>query len=229
MDFLKLKEPFFPDELEWKPQSVGKTSNRFWVRALAYVTNRAIMDRLDAVIGPEYWKNEYTKGPDGGILCGLSINVGTEWVTKWDGSENTDIEAVKGGLSGAMKRAAVQWGIGRYLYDLEETFGEVSEGGIYRAKTKEGEWFNWNPPKLPAWAIPGGGSQKKRQEQPPREALPADSSKIDQTKDWLNEHHAQLAGFPEQPGLCMAMLEGTPVALVEATADGLTVVRGFNL
>jgi tRNA pseudouridine55 synthase len=39
----------------------------------------------------------------------------------------------------------------------------------------------------------------------------------------------RLAGFPAKPGLCMAMLEGTPVALVEASADGLRVVRGFNL
>ena len=39
----------------------------------------------------------------------------------------------------------------------------------------------------------------------------------------------RLVGYPATPGLCMAMLEGTPVALVEATADGLRVVRGFNL
>lgn len=39
----------------------------------------------------------------------------------------------------------------------------------------------------------------------------------------------RLAGFPAKPGLGLAMLEGTPVALVEASADGLRVVRGFNL
>ena len=39
----------------------------------------------------------------------------------------------------------------------------------------------------------------------------------------------RLVGFPAPPGLWMAMLEETPVALVEATADGLRVVRGFNL
>jgi len=39
----------------------------------------------------------------------------------------------------------------------------------------------------------------------------------------------RLVGFPAPPGLCMVMLEGTPVALVEASADGLRVVRGFNL
>jgi tRNA pseudouridine55 synthase len=38
-----------------------------------------------------------------------------------------------------------------------------------------------------------------------------------------------LAGFPAKPGLSLAMLESTPVALVEASADGLKVVRGFNL
>ena len=45
----------------------------------------------------------------------------------------------------------------------------------------------------------------------------------------LLRHGQKLFGFPAKPGLCMATLEGTPVALVEATADGLTVVRGFNL
>lgn len=39
----------------------------------------------------------------------------------------------------------------------------------------------------------------------------------------------RLAGFPETPGLQLATCGGTPVALVEALADGLTVVRGFNI
>ena len=39
----------------------------------------------------------------------------------------------------------------------------------------------------------------------------------------------RLSGFPEQPGLQLATEDGRPVALVEATADGLTVVRGFNI
>jgi tRNA pseudouridine55 synthase len=45
----------------------------------------------------------------------------------------------------------------------------------------------------------------------------------------LLRHGQRLAGFPAQPGLRLAMLESTPVALVEASADGLRVVRGFNL
>lgn len=45
----------------------------------------------------------------------------------------------------------------------------------------------------------------------------------------LLRHGQRLAGFPATPGLRLAMLDDVPVALVEASADGLTVVRGFNL
>jgi tRNA pseudouridine55 synthase len=45
----------------------------------------------------------------------------------------------------------------------------------------------------------------------------------------LLRHGQKLAGFPAKPGLQLATSEETPVALVEAAADGLKVVRGFNL
>ena len=56
---------------------------------------------------------------------------------KTDGAENTDYEPVKGGLSDAMKRAASQWGIGRYLYKLGtpwvdvEFFGKTAVMRLY--------------------------------------------------------------------------------------------------
>ena len=45
----------------------------------------------------------------------------------------------------------------------------------------------------------------------------------------LLRHGQMLFGFPATPGLQLAISEETPVALVEASADGLRVVRGFNL
>jgi tRNA pseudouridine55 synthase len=45
----------------------------------------------------------------------------------------------------------------------------------------------------------------------------------------LLRHGQRLSGFPVRPGLQLATSEGTSVALVEARADGLKVVRGFNL
>jgi len=195
-----LKAPFYPDELEWKPQSVGMSeAGKPWVRALAYITNRAIMDRLDAAVGPEGWRNEFKAAPDSGVLCGLSIKVDGEWITKWDGAPNTDIEAVKGGLSGAMKRAAVQWGIGRYLYDLEENFGTVSDQGIFRAQTKEKKAFRWNPPSLPKWALPGTDEARARgllpaAEVPPPDAPPPEPPK-GRVKQSLNERRASAFGW----------------------------------
>lgn len=165
IDFSKLKEPFYPSEIEWRLQSCGETNCKIWGICLAYVTNRAIQNRLDEVCGPQNWKNEYAKAPDGGILCGISIKVDGEWITKYDGAENTQVEAVKGGLSDSMKRCAVQWGMGRYLYNLETGFIEVSEDGKYSGKTKNGTFFKWNPPKLPAWATPKEKANEKEFEE----------------------------------------------------------------
>ena len=154
IDFRALQEPFAADEIEWRLQQAGEKNGRIWAICVPYVTNRGIQARLDEVAGPANWKNQFKPGPGGGVLCGLSVRVGDEWITKWDGAENTDVEGVKGGLSGAMKRAAVQWGIGRYLYALEEGFAQVSDRGKLRGKTKQGTDFKWDPPQLPVWALP---------------------------------------------------------------------------
>jgi hypothetical protein len=139
---------------------------------LAYVTARAIQQRLDDVVGPENWSNEFSTGPDGGVLCGISIRVDdAEWVTKYDGAPNTDIESVKGGLSGATKRAAVQWGIGRYLYHLDTGWANINDKGMMRDKVKgpDGKyvWFKWDPPALPRWALPGGSGQPDKSQPSP--------------------------------------------------------------
>jgi hypothetical protein len=107
------------------------------------------MKRLDEVCGKAGWRNEYRDIPNnGGVECGISIKVEGEWITKWDAAENTQVEAVKGGRSGAMKRAAVQWGIGRYLYNLEEGFAVVSatRARFQYAKSKEAGVFYWKAP-----------------------------------------------------------------------------------
>lgn len=169
MDLRRLADPFPADDIEWRVQQAGKSRDggKVWALVLAYINNRAIMERLDEVCGPENWRNEFATGPGGGIVCGISVRVpreggSAEWVTKWDGAENTDVEAIKGGLSGAMKRAGVQWSIGRYLYHLEETFATIAENGSHRgrlSKENGGETYKWNPPRLPPWALPGGSGK----------------------------------------------------------------------
>jgi len=156
----RLKEPFKENHIEWRIQRSGvqKDGKTPWAFVLAYVTNRAIMDRLDEVFGPENWQNTFQPAPDGGVMCGISVWIKDRWVTKYDGAENTNVEAVKGGLSSAMKRTAVQWGIGRYLYGLDANFAIINEYGKHQgvAKSKSGNkvYFKWDPPALPNWALP---------------------------------------------------------------------------
>ncbi|MFT4604044.1 MAG: hypothetical protein ACI9W4_000763 [Rhodothermales bacterium] len=131
-DLYRLADFFQEADLKWKP--IGLSSDRTKARVAPFLSNRAIMDRLDQVCGPENWRNEYTSGPAGGVVCGLSVRVlrddaPAEWITKWDGAENTDIQPVKGGLSAAMRRAAVQWGIGRYIYALPTIWAAVDKDG----------------------------------------------------------------------------------------------------
>jgi len=57
--------------------------------------------------------------------------------------------------------------------------------------------------------------------------IPALSVTPDQAR--LLRHGQMLFGFPATPGLQLATSDDVPVALVEASADGLRVVRGFNL
>lgn len=159
MNLSKFDEPFHIEDIEWRAQRSGETNGKPWCMVLAYVTNRAIMKRLDEVCGKDGWKNEYHAAPDGGVMCGISVFTNNQWVTKWDAAENTQIEAVKGGMSGAMKRAAVQWGVGRYLYQLEENFAQCETErpagrDWVKAKTKSGLTFWWKAPTLPDWALP---------------------------------------------------------------------------
>lgn len=159
----KLLEPFDPFDIEWRIQQAGESNGKKWAMVLAYVTNRAIMERLDDVFGIDGWQNEYQPMPDGGIICGLKCRVGDEWITKYDGADKTNIEATKGGLSNAMKRAGVQWGIGRYLYRLDTTFvtlipGRTENDNQIHAYVKindVGGHYHFDRPRLPSFAMPG--------------------------------------------------------------------------
>lgn len=115
----ELKKPFTFEEIEWRVGSSFERNGEVKALALPYVTSRAIMDRLDAVFGITGWCDEYKAWGNNAQLCGITVTIGEKNITKWDGSENSDIESVKGGLSNALKRTAVKFGIGRYLYSFE--------------------------------------------------------------------------------------------------------------
>ena len=133
--FTALKAPFPADRVSWR---IGPTTNdKSRGIALAYIDARDVMDRLDEVCGPAGWQNRYSHA-NGKTVCDIAIKCDGEWVWKADGAGDTDTEAEKGALSDALKRAAVRWSIGRYLYDVESPWVAIEQAGkSYKIKAEE--------------------------------------------------------------------------------------------
>lgn len=170
-DVLKeLKKPFDPKDVEWRIQKKSKDGTKGM--AMAYIDARAIANRLDEVVDRNLidgWSVDYrpidmgtvkrqrrgfdTEEPIKGFICAITLYSGGEKYTREDGANLTDFEAFKGGLSGAFKRAASAWGIGRYLYDLPVTWAPIDNWGNVVRK-----------PNLPLWALPEGYVQPQEPE-----------------------------------------------------------------
>lgn len=144
--FEEFSKPFPASDVSWRMQYVDKSKCEGF--AVPYLDARAISERLDEVVGPYNWKDAYetwhcyteeVKTRDNeketklvnSQLCTIYIydDERNEWIGKTDGAENTDFEAVKGGLSDSFKRAAVKWNIGRYLYSFEPVWVKAKVRG----------------------------------------------------------------------------------------------------
>jgi hypothetical protein len=202
-----LAAPFQRGEVKFRP---GATSgNR--ALALGYVDARAIQDRLDDVLGVAGWQDEYECLPDGSVVCRLRLRLGAEWITKMDvgsPSEQPDEgDRRKAAFSDALKRAAVKFGIGRYLYRLPV------------------QWVDFDPkkrqftgtPSLPPEALPrpagkparavGNGRKPEAEKAPPvrlaaaepknAPALPANGAELQRR---LYDYDARLT----RQGVCEA-------------------------
>ncbi len=137
-----LKEPFPKLSVHWRSQSMNREGTK--ALALAFLDARDIQDRLDLVCGPANWQTRFTETPRGRILCQIGIRHNDDWVWKSDGAGETAVEGEKGGISDALKRAAVSWGIGRYLYRIDapwvpcESY-ERNKKNVFR-RWKENPW-----------------------------------------------------------------------------------------
>jgi hypothetical protein len=133
--FDRLAEPFPADAVSWRVGST--TQDKAKGMALAYLDARDVMERLDYVCGPAGWQCDYPHA-NGKTVCRIGIKAGEEWIWKADGAGDTDVEAEKGALSDAFKRAAVRWGIGRYLYALPSPWVEIEPmGRSFRIKQSQ--------------------------------------------------------------------------------------------
>jgi hypothetical protein len=85
-----------------------------------YITARQVQDRLDTVIGPGNWSTRYTlidpSGP--AVECQLTLFGVTKADVGYSNNPDSDheSEALKAAYSDSLKRAAVAWGVGRWIY-----------------------------------------------------------------------------------------------------------------
>jgi hypothetical protein len=136
-----LKRPFPANQISWRCGATNRDKTKGI--ALAYIDARDVMRRFDEVFGLE-WQNRYSHA-EGKTICEIGAKIGGEWVWRAGGAGDTDIEAEKGAISDAFKRAAVLWGVGRYLYELPNEWVEIDE---YKKLKRQ--------PALPRWATPEG-------------------------------------------------------------------------
>lgn len=118
----------------WKAVAFNKERTRALL--LPHIDARAVMDRLDAIC-PDHWSFEVERLTDGAVKGRLTV-LG---VSREDIGE---AETLKAAASDALKRAAVHFGIGRYLYDISKHWDDWDDS--QRAPVRE--------PELPEWARP---------------------------------------------------------------------------
>jgi hypothetical protein len=137
-----LTAPIQSNEIEWRVQQQTSTGKLIIV---PYINNRCVMQRFDAAFGPTNWTSEFREIGNG-FICRLTVTVDKKTVYREDGASKTNIEPEKGGISDAMKRAAVQFGLGRCLYDypkvMIETDGKFIPDWAHEKLGKLVEWIN---------------------------------------------------------------------------------------
>jgi hypothetical protein len=184
--FQKLGEPFSGDDIEWRSQLVNEGRNGYPPSALVvpYVQSRAIMNRLDEVVGWDRWENIVQELPGGGIIQGIRIWLSeTRSITKWDGADKTNIEATKGGISSAFKRAAVLFSLGRHLYSETAQWVSITEkqstpNDVYVSDKKKNIYGYFTPPSLEGES--GKRKTEGKQDKPKEQSNPQNYTSIPQ-------------------------------------------------
>lgn len=186
MNLADLKKPFAPDRISWRLGSTNGDKTKGM--ALAYIDARDVMGRLDEVCG-DLWQAEYVPMPNGTCCCRIGIKVGDEWVWRSNGSMNiSDSDkadakemAEKGSYSDAFKRAAVLWGVGQYLYDLDSPWVDIEPLGQRSHKIKADQY-----PKLRAILA---GNAPKPSPVPPAEKKPMTAA------EWVTRAEGEINAF----------------------------------
>ncbi len=128
----KLRAPFAPSAIKFKPQATTQDQSKGLV--VFYVDARLIAARLNAAVGVGGWCDEYqviSHDPKLGlpVECRLTVlGVTKADVGQLASAAGVDEKAWKSTYSDALKRAAVKFGLGAYLYVLPSPWVETKVG-----------------------------------------------------------------------------------------------------
>lgn len=144
--YRQLKNPFDPKFVKVRVGARNKAKTKGI--ALFYLDVREVRKRLTEVCGLDGWSSKTSAIVAGdkvvGATCQLLIRMPDgEWVVHEDAGESTQGSPVKGAFSDAIKRAAVNFGVGAYLYYIPNQWYEIDEYGNFL-----------DQPQLPHWAKP---------------------------------------------------------------------------
>ena len=181
-----LAAPFAPHEIKFRAGSVTQDKTR--AMALAYIDARNVEDRLDEVVGTFAWSDQYEPmgvGNETVILCTLTVLGVSKQGFGQLGQAHGDMSAAKGAESDALKRAAVKFGIARYLYSLPKVWV------TYDAQSKQLK----GRPDLPSWALPENWQTGTRP--PATEQEPGDEPPLKPRAETPTTSQKPPAGHPE--------------------------------
>jgi len=128
MNIADLSKPFPPEVISWRCGPM--TQDKSKTLPLAYIDARDVMDRFDEVCGLN-WQAVQPWSDGTKIACQIGVwsDELKEWIWRGDGAGKTDVEGDKGTFSDALKRAAVLFGVARYLYDVKAPWVKVEQVG----------------------------------------------------------------------------------------------------
>jgi len=214
-----LKEPFDEKELRFRAGSIRRDKTKCMV--FAYIDARAVMDRLDDTVGVANWQTQYTPSPNG-VFCELIIKIEGDWIAKSDIGVPSDFEAGKGAVSDSLKRAAVQWGIGRYLYRFPTQWTEFDGRNISGSINVPAFATTNNK----AYTIPGKPKKKPEQKKPTTQQRKKKVQKKEKViKKVTNEISAKLKTAGKYTVPDNLPLKGTALSELVKTEDGMTMLK----
>ena len=117
--FAELAAPFTAKDgnpsHKWKPQTV----NNNFAMCVPYIDARQVTSRLNEVLGVDGWGNTLAETSGSGMICELTIYLADKEISKSDIGVPSEYAKEKGSASDALKRAAVHFGVGAYIYAME--------------------------------------------------------------------------------------------------------------